>query len=230
MNRLWRLGFFWLAVDWSSLGNGSDGRRRRTERAWVQDCGSHVPWILGCQTRSILILCWGDGAANYSSKLIWWSVNRFLEMSWQGCMPSLDIFNFLDRWTEEGFQLLGGEVGVRGVRIMFPLYGSVAEDPPSPLHLSKFWLRSSSTQIHSESLLCLLFSHFTAFLVFMPVLPSNSKETLLSVQDPKIFLTPYPCRSRKGWSGSGQWLLCFPWRKKPVSGTQRLLFSLSSSS
>lgn len=60
------------------------------------------------------ILCWGDGAANYTSKLIRWSENRFLEMSWQGWVPSLDIFNFLDRWTEEGFQLLGGEVGGQG--------------------------------------------------------------------------------------------------------------------
>lgn len=59
-------------------------------------------------------------------------------MSGLGQVPSLDIFNFLDRWTEEGFQLLGGEVGARGVRTMFPLYGSVAEDPPSVLHLSKF--------------------------------------------------------------------------------------------
>lgn len=53
-------------------------------------------------------------------------------------MPSFDIFNFLDRWREEGFQLLGGEVEVRGMRIMFPLYSSVAKDPPSPLHISKF--------------------------------------------------------------------------------------------
>lgn len=51
----------------------------------------------------------GDGAANYFSKSIKSLVNRFLEMS--GWVPSLNIFNLLDRWTEEGFQLLAGKVG-----------------------------------------------------------------------------------------------------------------------
>lgn len=51
-----------------------------------------------------------DEAANYLSKSIKGSVNRFLEMS--GWAPSLDIFNLLDRWTDEGFRLLGGEVGL----------------------------------------------------------------------------------------------------------------------
>lgn len=51
----------------------------------------------------------GDEAADYLSKSIKGSVNRFLEMS--GWAPRLDIFNLLDRWTDEGFRLLGGEVG-----------------------------------------------------------------------------------------------------------------------
>lgn len=51
----------------------------------------------------------GDEAADHLSKSIKWSVNRFLEMS--GQVPSLDIFNLLDRWTDEGFQLLGGKAG-----------------------------------------------------------------------------------------------------------------------
>lgn len=69
----------------------------------------------------------GDGAADYLSKSIKWLVNRFLEMSdW---VPNLDIFNLLDTWTEEGFQSLAGEMVFRGVRTVFPLYGSVAKDP-----------------------------------------------------------------------------------------------------
>lgn len=48
----------------------------------------------------------GDVATDYLSKLVKWSVNRFLEMS--GWVPSVGIFNLLDRWTEEGFQLPGG--------------------------------------------------------------------------------------------------------------------------
>jgi len=69
-----------------------------------------------------------DGAAHHLSKSIKQSVNKFLEMS--GWVPSSDIFNLLDRWTEEGFQLLGGEVGFRTVRTVFPLYGSVARPLP----------------------------------------------------------------------------------------------------
>lgn len=75
----------------------------------------------------------GDGATDYLSKSIKWPVNGFLEMS--GWVPSLDIFNLLDRWTEGGFQLLGGEAEFRGVRTVFPLYGSLAKDPSLSMSL-----------------------------------------------------------------------------------------------
>lgn len=71
----------------------------------------------------------GDGAADHLSKSIKWSVNRFLEMS--GWEPSLDIFNLLDRWTEDfSYEAsVGWSVGgFRGVRTVFPLCGSTAKD------------------------------------------------------------------------------------------------------
>lgn len=148
-----------------------------------------------------------DGAADHLSKSIKQSVNRFLEMS--GWVPSSDIFNLLDRWTEEGFQLLGGEVVFMTVRTVFSLYGSVAKDPSlssPPVYIPTSSFAYPGSQF--PSFLCLLFSHFSVS-SFVLASSSNSEESLISVSDPNMFSAPYPWRSGERWLGGNQRLLCF---------------------
>lgn len=152
-----------------------------------------------------------DGAADHLSKSIKQSVNRFLEMS--GWVPSSDIFNLLDRWTEEGFQLLGGEAVFMTVRTVFSLYGSVAKDPSlssPPVYIPT----SSFAYLGSQfpSFLHLLSSHFSVS-SFVLASSSNSEESLISVSDPNMLSAPYPCISGERWLGGNQWLLCFCWRQ-----------------
>ncbi|CAI9151585.1 unnamed protein product [Rangifer tarandus platyrhynchus] len=109
-----------------------------------------------------------------------------------GWVPSSDIFILLDRWTEEGFQLLGGEVVFMTVRTVFSLYGSVAKDPSlssPPVYIPTSSFAYPGSQF--PSFLRLLFSHFSVS-SFVLASSSNSEESLISVSDPNMFSAPYP--------------------------------------
>lgn len=131
-----------------------------------------------------------------------------------GWAPSSDIFNLLDRWTDEGFRLLGGEVGLGSWELCFPFMALWLKCPPPPLHLSKI---QTSSFIYPDS------QDFSPFLVFHAWLPFPLWGIFDFCSRPQdMFSAPCPCRSRKGWLGSDPGFFA-PLEKGVFC--QRLLFS-----